>query len=523
MPPVSAYRISSLVRDSLWTVLALAALRFATLLAVPLALLGLGHQAWAFAPLVGGAALELVRLGWRQRLRRRLRAECLRRAAEDALDKAALVPEAQVDSAFWAAHLAEYVVSVDIPAILGAAGAGLAILIWAAFNLGLLPLLGLGALAAVATAFSLLVQRFRNEATDAIVEGRQATASLLAAAERDVGEIYGERARKPFLDQLVRETARWCRAEDGLELRTAFYRLGLALIVISAVWLTVRAQGVDPLTLDRDALLSLQTVSHTLLLGFYVPIVYVFVQHADSAQVSRAEIARLHPALPRPTGAARRLAARPRLVKAEKLEFRYGEHLALDLPALELPLGQPLVLTGSNGSGKTTFGLLLCGVLSPTRGALTVDGTPCAEVDRDQLAFVPQTPLVLEVMSVRQNIELVAPGASPDAMRDKLRELGFDKDLEHRASSLSRGEQRRIAIARALLKQPALVVLDEPDAWLDSAGRARVLDVLQREAEQRAVVIITHRSDLVPARATLLELGADHRVRALSASGESTA
>jgi ABC-type multidrug transport system ATPase subunit len=320
-----------------------------------------------------------------------------------------------------------------------------------------------------------------------------------------------------------------------LETRTAFHRIGLALIVLSAVWLTARAHGIDPVRLEPEALLTLQAVSHSLLLGFYVPIVYVLVTHVDSALVSRAELVRLQPAARRPVAAVTRLGARPARLAASNLEFRYGEHLALDLSSIELPLNQPLVLAGPNGSGKTTFGLLLCGVLSPSRGSITLDGVACSEIDRDQLAFVPQTPLILEILSVRQNIELVAPAASLEAMRETLRTLGFERDLELRAAELSRGEQRRLAIARALLKKPALVVLDEPDSWLDAAGRAAVVGALEREARERAVVVITHRADLVPTGATLVGLGADHRVQArgqgdlltsstqASASGDSTA
>jgi ABC-type transport system involved in cytochrome bd biosynthesis fused ATPase/permease subunit len=516
-------KIASLIRDSWGSVLALAGLRFATLLAVPLALLGLGHSSWALAPLAGGALLEFVRLGWRQRLRRRLRVRCLRDAARDALDKAALVPEAQVDSAFWAAYLAEYLVSIDVPALIGAASAGLAILLWAAVTLDTTSLLGLAALALTATVFSLLSRRFRTLATDAIVDQRQATAGLLAAAERDVGEIYGDQARAPFLKRLGQQAERWCRAEDRLELRQAFHRLGLVAIVLIAVFLLARAHGIHALELESDALFTLESVSHSLLLGFYVPIVYVLVAHADSILISRAEIARLQPPVARTELPTRRLANKPQQLRAEALELRYGDHLALDLPRLELSLGAPLVVRGPNGSGKTTLGLLLCGVLSPTRGGLTLDGAACSDLDRDDLAFVPQNPLILETLSVRENIELVAPQASPEAMKELLLSLGFEQSLEHRASALSRGEQRRLAITRALLKAPRLLVLDEPDSWLDQAGRSALLAVLEQEAGERAVVVITHRGDFVPRGAEILELDAQHHAVPAHASGASTA
>jgi ABC-type multidrug transport system ATPase subunit len=149
-----------------------------------------------------------------------------------------------------------------------------------------------------------------------------------------------------------------------------------------------------------------------------------------------------------------------------------------------------------------------------------VGGVALADVSPDQIAFVPQHPCFIEALSVLDNVRLVAPDATPETVASALAALGLTVRPEHPAASLSRGEQRRVAIARAVLRRPRLLVLDEPDAWLDQAGRGALSEVLRREGEGRAVVLVTHRADLVEPGARVIVLSAAHTVEAQGTAEE---
>jgi ABC-type transport system involved in cytochrome bd biosynthesis fused ATPase/permease subunit len=474
----------------------LSLLHFGALIAVPLALLSVGAE-WLFVlPLVGGAAVEALRLWMRQRVRSALRQRCLAEAARAALDKTVPIPEASVDSAFWAAHMIEYAVAVDAPAILGASLAGGTVLVVSWLRLGTDIVLWVLVLLALGCAILMYGNRSRTRAVDAIVECREATAAFISAAERDFGEIHGPSARQPYLDELRRQAIRWCEAEARLERRQFFHRLALSSTVLSGFALLALAQGLDPLQLSLGTSFTLGRISELLLLCTILPIGSVLATHVESLLLARAALEKTHRFDARPEARGRSLPNhRPRHLSAKRLRFRYEDHLALDIDALELDLSQPCLLMGPNGAGKTTFGALLTGVFLPTEGTLEIDGVPCGEIDRDALAFVPQNPLILDTLSIETNIRLVAPNARAEDMRAALLRLGLDRPLDAPAGQLSKGEQRRIAFVRALLKEPALLVLDEPDAWLDETGRRVLLEIVREEGEKRAVVLISHRAE----------------------------
>ncbi len=514
------FDLLGLARKSARLVVAVAALRFGTLLAVPLSLLGVGNWLWTALPLVLGAGFEFGALHLRQRLRRTLRGQCLTDAASEALGKTSFVPEKQVDSAFWAAHIAEHVVCIDLPSVAAAAAAGAAIATWTAIKLAPSAALALAGLVTLGTVLSLISNRHRARTTDAIVEKRQLTASLLAAAERDIGEIYGPTARGPLLSRIARHSAEWCQAVEVLERRQAVHRTLLGALLFAGLWLAARGQGIDVFDLREGTTLSVSFVAGSLLVACFLPAAYVFVTHLDSALVSRAELCGLAPPPGRSDSRDLPLESKPNRLCLRNLVHRYGEHEALRVNELDVELERVVVIVGPNGSGKTTLGALIVGVLTPSQGAVTLDGIPAGDVNRDQLAFVPQTPLILETLSVEENVRLVAPHADTALIERQLRALGFTRELAVPAGQLSRGEQRRVAIARAIVKDPLLLILDEPDSWLDAAGREVIAELLTRESRRRRVILISHRQDLVPAGATVIELGADHRL-ALDQSADS--
>jgi thiol reductant ABC exporter CydD subunit len=177
---------------------------------------------------------------------------------------------------------------------------------------------------------------------------------------------------------------------------------------------------------------------------------------------------------------------------------------------LELRRGEVVALVGPSGAGKSTVASLLLGLRRPDAGAVTVDGTDLAELDpaawRRQVAWLPQRPTLFRG-SIRDNIAMGDPSASisrvqaaaalagVDAFIGELRS-GYDTRVGEGGRGLSAGEARRVALARALLRQAPLLILDEPTANLDAASADLVARSIRRVAPDRAVLLIEHRPEL---------------------------
>jgi thiol reductant ABC exporter CydD subunit len=177
---------------------------------------------------------------------------------------------------------------------------------------------------------------------------------------------------------------------------------------------------------------------------------------------------------------------------------------------LDLRRDEVVALVGPSGAGKTTVAALLLGLRRPDAGAVTVDGADLATLDlaawRRQVAWLPQRPTLFRG-SVRDNIamgdplaedsriEAAAALAGADAFVRDLRR-GYDTRIGDGGRELSAGEARRVALARALLRSSALLILDEPTASLDAGSAAVVADAIRRVARDRAVLLIEHRPEL---------------------------
>lgn len=488
---------------------AITALQYATLMALPLTFLELGSE-FAALPVFGGAALEVMRSMLRRQLKRRVRWRFMTEIARRALDKRTLVPEADVESAFWAAYLLERAITVDVPAVIAAGLAGASVLVLAAPALGSSLIGSLVGLLVLSVGLTIWSNRFRQRASNAVVEHRQRAAGWVAAAERDSGEIYGARAREPFLAQLTRDMGKWTSAESRLEQKRLQQRLLLGALFLTGIWVILRSQHVDPFHLRPDHSLSARSVAGLLLLSTGIPICYVFAEHADSMLTAFASLRQLLPkkaaSSPNPV---RALVMRPMRLTAHALTYAYPSAArgpVLRELSFEIELDRLTLIVAPNGAGKTTLARLICGMLTPDRGTLQVDGIGCAEIARDDFGFVPQNPLIIDTLTIEENVRLVAPDADAEAIGRLLFELGLERSIGSLAGELSRGEQRRIAIARAILKEPRLLLLDEPDVWLDKTGREILARVLQRQLPARAVIVVSHRADWLPTDARVIDL-----------------
>jgi ABC-type transport system involved in cytochrome bd biosynthesis fused ATPase/permease subunit len=221
-----------------------------------------------------------------------------------------------------------------------------------------------------------------------------------------------------------------------------------------------------------------------------------------------------------------RLGERPFALVLRDLELRYGDHLAFREPDRRLSLEGMLLISGPNGAGKSTLAAAIAGVLRPARGVIALASSQgereCGQVEREQLLFVPQEPVMVTGLSVRENMVLLVPTASDESMRAALLRVGLDIALDRSMGALSRGQKHRVGIARALLAAPVVLVLDEPDAWLDTASRATLVRVLLEESALRCVVVISHRDDLRASASTHVVID-NGRIESVAALAQRTA
>jgi heme exporter protein A len=172
------------------------------------------------------------------------------------------------------------------------------------------------------------------------------------------------------------------------------------------------------------------------------------------------------------------------VIRARGLGRRYGAKHVLREVDFELPAGGFLLVTGPNGSGKTTLLRLIVGLQIPTAGELEVD------VDRGRIGFLSHQPLVYPQLTAIENLDLYGRLYRVPERRERigmlLERFGLWDARKERVAAYSRGMQQRLALCRALLHEPGLLVLDEPYAALDAAGE----ELVDRElAERRATVV----------------------------------
>jgi ATP-binding cassette subfamily B protein len=204
------------------------------------------------------------------------------------------------------------------------------------------------------------------------------------------------------------------------------------------------------------------------------------------------------------------------------LTYRDAERPALDSVSLAIAPGETVALVGPSGAGKSTIFNLILRFYDPQSGIVAVDGIPVADVEtqalRSRIALVLQDVALFDD-TVAENIRYGAPEASDaDVARAAkaaqadgfIRAMvqGYATRLGERGVTLSGGQRQRIALARALYGDPFLVVLDEPNANLDSEGEVALQNVLHElKARGAIVVIISHRPAVLDQCDKILVLG----------------
>jgi lipoprotein-releasing system ATP-binding protein len=206
-----------------------------------------------------------------------------------------------------------------------------------------------------------------------------------------------------------------------------------------------------------------------------------------------------------------------------------GPLLILNNINLEFHRGNAVAIMGPSGSGKSTLLYILGTLESPTSGTVTLDGQNPFELDEKSLAafrnqkigFIFQDHCLLPQCSVLENVlapTLIADGKKNYTERAKslLASVGLSERLDHRPAELSGGEKQRVAIARALIREPLLLLCDEPTGNLDrhSAENVAALLLDLHRQQQTILIVVTHSTELAANFPIRFEL-VDHELRAV--------
>lgn len=199
--------------------------------------------------------------------------------------------------------------------------------------------------------------------------------------------------------------------------------------------------------------------------------------------------------------------------------YSNGDHelRALDGVDLTLEEGKFVVILGPSGAGKSTLLNMLGGLDSPTSGSITVCGKDISSLTKNELAdyraetvgFVFQFYNLIPTLTVHENVALVKEIAkNPLSATKMLEEVGLAEHAKNFPSELSGGEQQRVSIARALAKNPKILLCDEPTGALDSATGVLVLKLLLKMTREygKTIVIVTHNQNIAKMADTVIHV-----------------
>jgi ATP-binding cassette subfamily C protein len=390
----------------------------------------------------------------------------------------------------------------------------------------------IGVLAVASIILLLLLARKHQSATRASIEiSSQALAashSAEQAAAVHAGTIRGLGMVQAMVNRQLSHRsigmARLAEAHFGGSRYAALSRF-LRLFVQSA------ALGLGALLAIAGDISSGAIIAGSILLGRALQPIDAMVGGWNALASGQAALRRLAEALGQPFDADRTRTSLPDpkgAVAVENIGVRGGEgQIVLNGVSFTADPGEVLGIIGPSGSGKTTLARVIVGAIVPEIGNVRIDGAQRADWDADTLGrhfgYLPQEPSLFEG-TIKENVSRFAPWASTtdestDArvvaaaklagVHEMILKLpqGYDSRLGPLGAGLSAGQSQRVALARALYGDPAIVVLDEPNAFLDAEGEAALLNAIAATRSRgAAVILIAHRRSVLDIADMLLVL-----------------
>ena len=363
-----------------------------------------------------------------------------------------------------------------------------------------------------------IVRRLQDQIGDlstSIEEGAKGVRIIKAFGRRkEVFAAYAEECRKIHDTQL-----------DRIKLHTKFvWVLGtIPNLTLTAVLLAgVLAVGSGGLTLGG----LVAFVSYVLMLIFPLDMlawIMALAGEAESAAVRVYEVFDTEPSIADKPGAVELTEARG-AIRFENVGFSYegSDKVALEGISLDVGAGETIAIVGATGSGKTTVATLLTRLYDPSEGRITLDGNDLRDMSvrslRSHVGFAFEEPTLFSA-SVRENLLMGKPDATDDEVLAALEvsqamfaldlPWGLDTRIGEQGLSLSGGQRQRLALARAIIGKPRVLVLDDPLSALDVHTEALVQDALRPLLRESTVFLVVHRPSTVALadRAMLLDRG----------------
>jgi ATP-binding cassette, subfamily C, bacterial len=372
---------------------------------------------------------------------------------------------------------------------------------------------GMTALVLISGALLTMVFRGRTHAIEAQGEEVSETTKSLYSASIEhlqslkAAKTYGAQQRNFAIFSAL--SADVVRANmDGARqqaVAATWFELGSVVILAVVLFVSIRVLAVPPASI-LILLLLFARVMPRIMTGqrHYRAFVNSLPSFANLAEIEARCTAAAEPAAHQhdQLSLARELAA-------DGVSFSYSEGrvpAVRDL-SLKIPAGRVVALVGPSGGGKSTIADILMGLIAPDSGTLSLDGRPLGPEDvrgwRDQIGYVaPETFLFHD--TIRANLKWARPDSSEEEMLAALQQAsafdfvaglahGLDTVVGDRGMMLSQGERQRLALARAFLRRPSMLILDEATNSLDSENEARVLDAIESRRGELTVMLIAHR------------------------------
>ncbi|MFF3466324.1 ABC transporter ATP-binding protein [Streptomyces sp. NPDC002619] len=371
----------------------------------------------------------------------------------------------------------------------------------------------------LAPLFWLAARRFSGSIKDVSRAGRVADGAITSVVEESLGNIVLTQAydrRDAERRRLGEEASAWFRAS----VRST--RLGEAyeqLVQVIETVCVLAVIGIGAWEISTGRMTLGQLLAFAAFLGYLYPPVRGLAQLGLTVTAATAgaerliEILDVQPSVTDPSHPSD--AGRPDgTVEVRDVGFGYpgADRATLQGLSFTVTPGELVIITGPSGAGKSTVSKLLLRFYDPDRGDILLDGVPLRDLPlarlREYVTLLPQETLVLHD-TVRANIACGRAGASDRAIEEAARAAdahefimrlpdGYDTRVDPNSARLSGGQLQRLAIARALLRDSPVLVLDEPTTGLDAMAARRVVKPLRRLMAGRTTIMITHDLNLAP-------------------------